>query len=82
MTAYQKMAVLLAAALLLFTGCAVEPSEADIKKVYETQLSQIKATRGDLTPKLHGLRKLGCTKAESSPGYNCDVELALETIMN
>jgi outer membrane biogenesis lipoprotein LolB len=81
MISHQRMAVLLAAALLLLTGCSVEPSEADIKKAFETELSQIKGVQANLAPKLHGLKKLSCTKAEGNPGYNCDVELDVENFL-
>ena len=72
---HQRMAVWLASVLL--AGCSAEPSEADMKKAFEAEFSQAKATVG-LAPKFYGLKKLGCAKAESNPGYNCDVELDLE----
>ena len=80
MTTYRWWAscgmVLITVAVL--TGCSVEPSEADIKKAIEREFSQGEGMAGGLAPKLHGLKKLGCAKAASNPGYNCDVELDLE----
>lgn len=74
----QKMVVLLAASLLLFTGCAGEPNEADMKKAYETKAAQIKAMPNNSNPKIYSVKKLACAKAEGSPGYNCDVEVDAE----
>ena len=58
-----------------FTGCSAEPSESDITKTYEKKVSEMPAV---LAPKLYGIKKLGCAKAEGNRGYNCDLQVDAE----
>ena len=71
-------------ALLCLTGCGGEPSEGDIEKAVKSEMDQTakglrqlnrSASGSDILPKINGIKKIGCTNAQSGAGYMCDVEL-------
>ena len=71
-------------ALLFLTGCGGEPSSDDIEKVFKAEMEQTaqqlrqisgSASGSDSLPKIHSVRKIGCTNAQSGAAYTCDVEL-------
>jgi len=71
-------------------GCSGEPSSVDIEKaikaLVEQENQQLKQTAGklggkgaadDYLTKVHEVRKIACTAAQGSSGFNCDVEMDL-----
>ncbi len=89
-----KIRSMLDAALLgvfLFaSGCAVEPSEADIRAALEKDMAKTsesfdaagkmfggagKALTDTIgKTELHAVKKIGCKEAKDAPGFVCDVE--------
>lgn len=73
-------------ALLLLSACGGEPSEADIKSVFEKQtaadakaMEQIGGKGAavrmkGLMPEVKSIKKIGC-KADGENAYKCDVEM-------
>ena len=70
---------------LFLIACSGEPTEADIRQVYEDQIAksneQMVRMGGEQAAnllgksELHDITKLGCKEAEHNSGYNCDVEV-------
>ena len=86
-----KTLAILAAAVLLVAGCAMEPSEADIKAALEKDIAKSaesidsagkmfggagKALTDAIgKPELHAVKKIGCAEAKDAPGFVCDIEV-------
>jgi hypothetical protein len=86
-----KILTALAAAALLIGGCAMEPSEADIKVALEKDIAKNaesidsagkmfggagKALTDAIgKPELHAVKKIGCVQAKDAPGFVCDIEI-------
>ena len=82
---------LLAAVLLAVAGCAMEPSDADIRAALEKDIAKSaesidsagkifggagKALTDAIgKPELHGVKKIGCTEAKDARGFVCDIEV-------
>jgi hypothetical protein len=75
---------------VFMSGCAREPSEADIRRATETMLTSANANpftqmiaglagSGGKAVEIHELHKLGCRKASEANGYRCDIELEVST---
>ena len=70
---------------LLLIACSGEPTEVDIRQVYEAEIAksneQMVRMGGEQAAnllgksELHALTRLGCKEAEHNSGYNCDVEV-------
>ncbi len=87
---YKTLAILVAA-VLLGAGCAMEPSEADIKAALEKDMAKSaesidsagkmfggagKALTDAIgKPELHAVKKIGCAEAKDAPGFVCDIEV-------
>jgi hypothetical protein len=75
----------LAPVSLLIAGCSGEPSEADIRAVYEAEIAKTNEQMINLggeqaanllgKSELHSITKLACKEADQTSGYNCDVEV-------
>ena len=70
---------------LLVAGCSGEPTEAEIRQVYEDEIARTNEQMVNLggeqaasmigKSELHAISKLGCKEAENNSGYNCDVQV-------
>jgi len=70
---------------LLLIACSGEPTEADIRRIYEAQIAksneQMVRMGGEEAAnllgksELHAITRLGCKEAREKSGYNCDVEV-------
>ena len=70
---------------LFIAGCSGEPSEADIRAVYEAEIARSNEQMINLggeqaanllgKSELHSITKLACKEADQTSGYNCDVEV-------
>ena len=70
---------------VLIAGCSGEPSEADIRAVYEAEIAKTNEQMINLggeqaanllgKSELHSITKLACKEADQTSGYNCDVEV-------
>lgn len=61
---------------LLVTGCGGEPSESDMKSVFQKDLA-VMAQNGNPGPEILSFNKVGC-KEDGENAYKCDVEMALK----
>ncbi|MDH5471200.1 MAG: hypothetical protein OEX75_11450 [Gammaproteobacteria bacterium] len=70
---------------LLIAGCSGEPTEADIRAIYEAEIAKTneqmvklggeQAARLLGKSELHSITKLACKEADQTSGYNCDVQV-------
>jgi hypothetical protein len=76
--------VVLACATL--AACGGEPSDGDMKAAVEETYNSLNKDLGsvgnligkDLSTKVKALRKIGCVKADGTPGYRCDFEMTVD----
>ena len=72
-------------ATLFIAGCSGEPSEADIRAVYEAEIAKANEQMVNLggeqaasllgKSELHSVTRLACKEADQASGYYCDVEV-------
>lgn len=72
---------------IAYSSVSGEPSSSDIYKAVKTKVDQenqeMKQVSGDdsYAKVLHEVKKVGCSAAQDPSGYNCDIEIDLESTL-
>lgn len=63
----------------LVVGCASEPTEAEMRVVFDQHMADMIAKGGEMRgmfkPEIHSVKKLECKDAPGGDGFYCDYEL-------